>query len=123
MSSINIKQKLTELPASIRKLKVDILTFQNEAESIRKNIKDWELKQMSDIASEVDKAGKPVYSNDAKRQGRLLELKEKDEEYLTWDAEVKQLEKAVKQMEIELDYLTNLQKNLRAICRLGSDED
>lgn len=116
-----IKKMLMNLPGTIKNIRLEILDVNQDIAKLQKQIKEWELKQKSAIASEVDSNGKSIYSNDAKRQGKLLEVKETDASYLHWNKLIDALSEKVKRLEINLDCLVNQQSNLRSICRIGND--
>ena len=119
--SIDIKEKLLSLPESIRTQKEDILMKHQELEILSHRLKAWEVKTLNDITNELDDRGKPVYSNDIKRQGALMEMQTQDQEYLKLKATIDDLTLAIKKADIELDYLYNMQSNLKAICYIGTE--
>lgn len=117
----DIKERLLELPESIRTQKEDILTKHREVEVLIRQSKEWEVRMMNNITNAVDDKGKPVYSNDIKRQGALMELQAQDQEYLKLKTAINDLTLAIKKAEIEMDFLYNTQSNLKAICYIGTE--
>ena len=74
---MQIKEKLFELPETIKRVKTSIVELTTKLGDFKMDLKRWELQTLNDIASEVDDKGKAIYSNEAKRQGRLHELQKR----------------------------------------------
>lgn len=118
---MEIKEKLLELPEIIKRVKTSIVALTTQLGDLKMELKRWELQTLNEIASEVDDKGKAIYSNEAKRQGRLLELQKNDPEYLQLEEKIKYLELKLNELDIELTYYKDLQNNLRSICFLSND--
>jgi len=118
---MEIKEKLLELPETIKRVKTSIVALTTQLGDLKMELKRWELQTLNEIASEVDDKGKAIYSNEAKRQGRLLELQKDSPEYLQLEEKIKYLELKLNELDIELTYYKDLQNNLRSICFLSSD--
>ncbi len=119
--TMEIKEKLLELPETIKKVKTSMVELTTKLGDLKMDLKRWELQTLNEIASEVDDKGKAIYSNEAKRQGRLLELQKNDPEYLQLEEKIKYLEQKINELDIELTYYKDLQNNLRSICFLSND--
>lgn len=115
---MQIKEKLLELPDTIKRVKTSMVELTTKLGDLKMELKRWELQTLNEIASEVDDKGKAIYSNEAKRQGRLLELQKNDPEYLQLEEKIKYLEQKINELDIELTYYKDLQNNLRSICFL-----
>lgn len=115
---MQIKEKLLELPDTIKRVKTSMVELTTKLGDLKMELKRWELQTLNEIASEVDDKGKAIYSNEAKRQGRLLELQKDDPEYLQLEEKIKYLEQKINELDIELTYYKDLQNNLRSICFL-----
>lgn len=113
-----IKERLLALPSEIEELKLKILNTQEGHLIARQKLKFWELSELARISNEVDDKGKPIYSNETKRQAELQYRKDTSEEFGIMEEEAQKLEKEVALLNIKLDKLFNEQSNLRAICRL-----
>ncbi len=118
---MKIKEKLLELPDTIKRVKTSIVELTTKLGDLKMELKRWELQTLNEIASEVDDKGKAIYSNEAKRQGRLLELQKDDPEYLQLEEKIKYHEQKINELDIELTYYKDLQHNLRSICFLSND--
>ncbi len=119
--TMEIKEKLLELPDTIKRVKTLIVELTTKLGDLKMDLKRWELLTLNDIASEVDDKGKAIYSNEAKRQGRLLELQKDNPEYLQLEEKIKYHEQKINELDIELTYYKDLQNNLRSICFLSND--
>lgn len=119
--TMQIKEKLLELPDTIKRVKTSIVELTTKLGDLKMELKKWEIRTLNEIASEVDDKGKAIYSNEAKRQGRLLELQKDDPEYLQLEEKIKYLEQKINELDIELNYYKDLQNNLRSICFLSND--
>ena len=115
---MQIKEKLLEMPDTIKRVKTSIVELTTKLGDLKMELKRWELQTLNEIASEVDDKGKAIYSNEAKRQGRLLELQKDDPEYLQLEEKIKYHEQKINELDIELTYYKDLQHNLRSICFL-----
>lgn len=118
---MQIKENLLELPDTIKRVKTSIVELTTKLGDLKMELKRWELLTLNNIASEVDDKGKAIYSNEAKRQGRLLELQKDDPEYLQLEEKIKYHEQKINELDIELNYYKDLQNNLRSICFLSND--
>lgn len=119
---LDIKQKLLELPDQIAELEMAAYKKQSMLEEILQQQRIWESSKMDEICNTVDEAtGKPKFSNDAKRQAELLRLKSTDQQYLALEEERKAFFQEIRMTEIDIRRLSNLQSNLRSICRLESE--
>ena len=119
--TMKIKEKLLELPDTIKRVKTLIVELTTKLGNLKMELKRWELRTLNSIAAEVDDKGKAIYSNESKRQGRLLELQVDNPEYLQLEEKIKSLEQEINELDIELTYYKDLQHNLRSICFLSND--
>lgn len=117
-----IKEKLLGLPMTIAKLRLRIIELENELLNKEGEKDKWEILQLDEIARATDEDGKVIFTNDTKRKAELERRKENDLEYRKTVKLIEHLKYNITVENIELDKLYNEQKNLRAICRLGSDE-
>lgn len=117
-----IKTRLLSLPREIADVRDGILTQHNSLADLNEQKRKWEVEQSGKIANAVGEDGKSLYSNDVKRQAALAEIKEKNTDYIQLDITIKNVTDTIKKQEIQLERLCNEQSNLRAICRLGSEE-
>lgn len=117
-----IKDRLLSLPSEIEKLKIDIIYKQWELQTIREQLKSWEIVELSHISNETDDKGKAIYSNETKRQAELQFRKDSSEEYGAMESKSKKLDEEIALLNVKLDKLYNEQGNLRAICRLEGVE-
>ena len=115
---MDIKNRLLALPDEIVSVKKELLAYQEELAGNIEAIKKWELEQMNDIANALDASGKPLYSNDVKRQAELQVRKDTSESFKAYKHAVDLLTYRIKVTEIMLSRLYDEQGNLRAICRL-----
>lgn len=117
-----IKDKLLKLHTEIKEVRIKLLDAQEQYELNLEYLRKWELKSMETIANATDTAGKPLYSNEVKRQAALEAEKEQSEEYGLANDKKKALSRTINEMQIEISCLSDEQSNLRAICRLGGEE-
>lgn len=112
-----IVQRLKELPEEIHAKREEIYNIQIDIEEKTKAIKDWETKEMEEI--NADK----TFSNADKRKAELERRRKENPEIAKLTNEVESLGKAINRMKMDLGLLVDIQENLRAICRLGGDEE
>jgi hypothetical protein len=117
---MDIKKTLLDLPEQISTVELGLMKMQDQLEETHTCIKLWELSRIGEITDAADEAGKPKFSNDAKRQAELMRLKATNEIYLAFEKDRKEFSQAIKTKEIELRQLYNTQNNLRSICMLES---
>jgi len=68
---MQIKDVLMKIHEDIQNQRKRLLYMKNKIEEQQEIIKIWELEQISDIADAVNENGKPVFSNETKRQPSL----------------------------------------------------
>jgi hypothetical protein len=119
---MDIRKELNRLPGMIAGVEHEMLLSTIEQEEIRQNLREWEFEQIDEISNVTDDYGKPMYSNDAKRQAELARRKRCSEEYPQMDRALKKSIKTIGAKGIELRKLVNIQENLRAICKLSVAE-
>lgn len=113
-----IKTRLIKLPEEIEIKKMELLNKTQGLEDIKAQIRTWELLEMVEVTNELDEKGKPLFSNDTKRQAELQSRKDASEVYKNYIEIAKDLEVEIANLNIKLEKLFNEQGNLRAICRL-----
>lgn len=116
-----IKERLLALPNEIETKKINILNEKNDLESIKEDLRLWEIDRIEQINNAIDDKGKALYSNDTKRRIALENMKFEDEGYLKSIDNLQLRTYHIAKLEIQLDKLCNEQSNLRAICRLGDE--
>ncbi len=102
-----MRDKLEEMKSiaeDIRTDSIQILDKEIELNKKKQIVAEIELAWMNEIANETDAAGKALYSNDAKRQGKLLEYKEDDDDYQVSVDEIKAAIYEIDLMKINLQY-------------------
>ncbi len=112
---------LKDTPKKIVKLSGYLLANRKMLVKKEERIKNWEIKQLADISAELDDKGKPLYSNETKRQAELLARKTKDQIVQENLSCVEFFKQEIAELEIEIACLESLQKNYRAICRILGD--
>lgn len=95
---------------NIKDLKISNLDVIDEIEKIETRINQIKKTYMVDIMECFDDKGKPVYSNESKRDTRLFEVLTLDDEYLSLKEKLR-LENRKKLInQIEIDFQNNLIK-------------
>jgi hypothetical protein len=115
---MNIKDILSKIHEDIKEQRVKLISLTDSVEELQKEIKLWELWEMSDISNRVNSDGKPLYSNDTKRQAELENRKDRDLEYQDMKVELKAAKLECDMAVIMLQCLIDKQENARALARI-----
>lgn len=105
----------------ILELAVKMNSTSSEIESLNNYLKEVEIAEMEKVTNEEDANGKPLYSNDTKRQIELKKRLAEDEEYNTNKDKLKELQERLKEDSIQMQYLRDKQNNLRVLLPLISN--
>lgn len=95
---------------NIKDLKMKNLDIIDEIEVIETKINQIKKTYMVDIMETLDDKGKPVYSNETKRESRLFECLNEDDSYLLLKDELKKSNRNKLVNQIEIDFQNNLIK-------------
>jgi len=106
---------LVEFIDQIKHLEYRILETSEKVAFAERELDNAILKMKDEIANEVDGNGKPLYSNDMKRQAALLEKKEDDGMITQLEDDIQEFKHDIAADNIELKY----QKNLFEIHKLA----
>ena len=106
---------LVEFIDQIKHLEYRILETSEKVAFAERELDNAILKMKDEIANEVDGSGKPLYSNDMKRQAALLEKKEDDAMVTQLEDDIMDFKHDIAADGIELKY----QKNLFEIHKLA----
>jgi len=116
--NMNIKDVLTKIHEDIQNQRKRLLYMKNKIEEQQEIIKIWELEQISDIADAVNENGKPIYSNETKRQAELERRKKESQEYQKMQNELKAQKFEYDMAVIMLQGMLDEQENARALARI-----
>lgn len=118
---MEIKDVLSNIHEEIQDCRRQILYKRNKLEELQEFMKIWECEQIAQIADEVNEAGKPVYSNETKRQAELERRKRENAGYQKWLAEYKSTKLEYDMSVIVLQGMLDKQENARALARMGAE--
>lgn len=105
----------------IMEMAISMSNTSSEIESLNTYLKEVEIAEMEKVTSAEDSNGKPLYSNDTKRQIQLKKQLAEDEEYNTNKEKLKELQERLKQDSIGIQFLRDKQSNLRVLLPLISN--
>jgi len=109
---------LMKIHEDIQNQRKRLLYMKNKIEEQQEIIKIWELEQISDIADAVNENGKPIYSNETKRQAELERRKKESQEYQKMQNELKAQKFEYDMAVIMLQGMLDEQENARALARI-----
>ncbi len=115
---MDIKDILTKIHEDIKNQRKRLLYMKQKIEELQDVIKIWELEQMTDIADAVNENGKPIYSNETKRQAELERRKKESQEYQKMQNELKAQKFEYDLAVIILQGMLDQQENARALARI-----
>ena len=115
---MDIKDILTKLHEDIKNHRKRLLYAKQKIEELQDTMKIWELEQMTDIADAVNENGKPIYSNETKRQAELERRKKESQEYQKMTQELKSQKFEYDLAVIILQGMLDQQENARALARI-----
>lgn len=113
-----IKDTLMHIHVDIAKKREDILNIKQKIEEKQELLKIWDLEQMTDIADAVNESGKPLFSNETKRQAELERRKREDGHYIELKEQLKELKFEHDKEVITFQFLLDKQENMRALTRI-----
>ena len=115
---MDIKDILTKIHEDIQNQRERLLYIKQKIEEQQEMLKIWELEQITDIADAVNENGKPLYSNETKRQAELERRKKESQEYQRMTQELKAQKFEYDMAVIMLQGLLDKQENARALARI-----
>lgn len=115
---MEIKDILSNIHEEIQDCRRQILYKRNKIEEMQEILKIWELEQIADIADAVNENGKPVFSNETKRQAELERRKKDNKEYQKMANELKSQKLEYDISVIVLQGMLDKQENARALARM-----
>lgn len=116
-----MKNKLMELPETIKGQRMTLLDRNTKIEELSASIKKWESAQMEDITN-ITEGGKPAFSNAEKRAAELARRKENAPWVIDLENDISTLRYSYEIVRIDMQYNIDVQENYRAIARLGGGE-
>jgi hypothetical protein len=115
-----LKEILVSMPEKIEEQRRMLLVGKEKMENLQEYLKSWELQQIADIADAVnEETGKPLFSNEAKRQAELAQRKKVSEEYQNSLIDLKAQKLEYDLQVILLQGMLDRQENARALARMG----
>jgi hypothetical protein len=115
---LNLVNRLTSLPEKISSLQLDALDQNIEINNIQDDIIARESDLKSEINQLVDENGKKVYSNDDSRKATFLIKSKEDADLTLLYSNKKDLTNKLDILRIEIEALSNEQRNIRAILSI-----
>lgn len=124
--SVGIVRVLTEemlsLPKEIKAQEMLLITTQKAFDAVKLKMKNWDLTEMQDIASQVvieeGKKPKAIFSNESARKAELEGRKDGHAGYGDMENEHTTLKLAMDQGKSELAYLYNRFSSIRNIAKM-----
>jgi hypothetical protein len=118
----NHANRLMELPNEIKVLQYVILEKSASANLIAGSASNIEAKIKVEIGSEIDANGKKVYSNAETRGAEFEERTQFNSELLSIRATYDSLQKELQELKIQVEALSNEQRNIRSILNFFAGE-
>lgn len=115
---MQVKDVLMKIHEDIQNQRKRLLYMKQKIEEQQEMIKIWELEQITDIADAVNENGKPIHSNETKRQAELERRKKESQKYQTLQKELKSAKFEYDLGVITLQGLLDQQENARALARI-----
>lgn len=121
---MNVADVLSSIHEEIQNYRKNLFYMKTKIEDLQEKVKIWEYARMAEIAEEKNEDGKPVYSNDVKRQAELEKRKAESHEYQKMIRELKSEKYEYDLSIIILQGMLDKQENARALARIiGIAED
>ena len=115
---MNTGDILSKIHEDIQNQRKKLLYMKQKIEEQQEILKIWELEQITDIADAVNENGKPIYSNETKRQAELERRKKESQKYQTLQKELKSAKFEYDLGVITLQRMLDEQENARALARI-----
>jgi hypothetical protein len=113
--------ELLSLPESIATIELSIIDMNKVLRSIEDEIIDKEVSIKSDINAALDENNKKLYSNDQARQFAFLNEAKENLELQDLYESKEDIETKIKISKIDLEKLSNHQRNIRSVINLIED--
>ena len=104
------EKKMMKIVEDIKTLKIELLEHTENKENSHKKIKIMENAYMEDITSAVDANGKPLYSNQEKRDIALAKKTSTDKDYIVEKELCAGISKLISVKLIDVEYNYNILK-------------
>ena len=104
---------LLDMPHKIMKQEIELLDLNIKLEDLKKQLKIWEDNTYLEVSKEINKDGKPLYSNDGLRNAEVQNRKTENIKLL--ECNISNFVNNLKTTQIELGYLNNIFSALKAI--------
>jgi Na+-transporting NADH:ubiquinone oxidoreductase subunit NqrC len=114
--------RLMELPQAISEIQLEILERTDASKQVQDKITTIESKIKADINNAVDANGKKVYSNAEAREAAFIEDANDNQELKDLKTHYDYLQREVSEKKIEIEKLSNDQRNIRSILNFFSGE-
>lgn len=119
----HLSGELLSLPKDIKDQEMLLITTQKAFDAVKLRVKNWELKEMQDISSQMlteeeGKKPKAVFSNESARKAELENRKDTHQGYAEMEGEHTTLKLAIDQGKSELNYLYNRFSSMRNIAKM-----
>lgn len=113
---------LTDLPEKIKQEKIERHEIFLSKNKIEDNLSYIEANIKEEILNEKNENGKNKYSNETARKAEFEQRSKINEEYSNLNKKLNEIEKQLHIKNIEISYLEDKQKNIRAILNYGTDK-
>ena len=110
-----LAERLMEIPGQTAEAQTQILDRSTEAQKIQAEITKREAEIRSEIAGEIDGAGKKVYSNEDTRKAAFLERTSNSIDLIQLREEFETVQTKVQIFKIDYEELSNEQRNIRTL--------
>lgn len=120
---LEMADRLMEMPQAISEIQLDILERTEAAKQVQDKITTIESKIKADINNAVDANGKKVYSNAEAREAAFIEDAAENQERMDLKTHYDYLQREVSEKKIEIEKLSNDQRNLRSLLNFFAGEN
>lgn len=124
-ATASLTDELLELPSKIADLQRNVVDMSQDLLSAEKSYSIVENEVRKDINEATDAAGKKLYSNSDARDAAFLSISANHVELNQKKDEVDRVKRQIQLVKIDIEQLSNRQRNLRSIAYLfaGSVEE
>lgn len=122
-STLSLIEVLKESPEAIRKKQIQILTISDGIAIMELNASQRKNKALSEVFDEKTPEGKPLYSNEAKRENAVDSKLSQDQFYQVIISEISRSKNDLRKAQIDLEFLENTLSSTKKIADLFCKEE
>lgn len=117
-----LAERLMKIPQQLFDLQTNLMNLNSNSQELSNSMSEAESILKIQISNMVDENDKKLYSNAESRSAAFIEMSKSDDNIQSISGELQDIQLEIQKLKIDIDCVSNEQRNIRSILHFFSDK-